>query len=70
MKHKAGYVKLKHLKELIEKYPDAVLAYEVDQNKYGYSHKLVAEMHDELVEMHPDCRGRGKPNYRHLVMLR
>lgn len=69
-KHKSGYVKLKHLVELAKKYPNAVLAYPVDPNKYEYSSRLVAEITDEVVEMHPDNVGPGRPKYRHVVILK
>ncbi len=67
---KSRYVRLKDLAKLAEKYPDAILAYPVDINKYDYSNQLAGEFYDELVEMASDFVGRGSPKYRHVVAIK
>lgn len=66
---KTKYVKLKHLTKLIEKYPDAILAYPVDSSKFDYSYRLVGEVHEDHIDMHPDYVGPGSPKSRLVLMV-
>lgn len=67
---KSRYVRLKDLVELAEKYPNAILAYPVDANKYEFSHKLSGEFYEELVEMHEEFVGKGHPKMRHVIIIK
>lgn len=67
---KSRYVRLKDLAKLAEKYPNAVLAYPVDQNKYEYSNQLAGEFYEDFVEMHQAYVGRGGRKIRHIVVIK
>lgn len=63
------YVRLKDIAKLAEQHPDAILAYPVDAQKYGYSNRLAGEVNVEWVEMAEEDVGPGKPRNRLLAVL-
>jgi hypothetical protein len=66
---KAKYLRLKDLKALIAKYPDAILTYPVNEEEHGYNHKLATSKRNRQITVHEAYVGKG-PKTRQVIVIK